>query len=212
MLCVPRCNCGAAAHHAEHWCNPGQTNPTAPGVVRFGEPFVRRVAHQHVGCRAGHALIRSQTSSGTSAAWASGVLHVRHHTLGHPHRRAVHAGWGTTGTAYGGKFLGGPYLQSNDTTAAWMGGVLNASCIWLYNRNVTDPSSGLPTYQRAFQCVYGMQARRAPVLHVATLNAQQQDTTTILGHTHGLQVLKTVVLYIEIGPQAHWAPIYISRL
>lgn len=103
------------------------------------------------------------------------MLHARRRTLGHSHRRGVHAGWGTTGTTFGAHHLGGPFLQSNDTTAAWMGGALNASCAWLYNQNVTDPNSGLSTYQRAFQCAYGMQARRAPDLHATCMRPRSMS-------------------------------------
>ncbi|KAK9831996.1 hypothetical protein WJX81_007128 [Elliptochloris bilobata] len=75
--------------------------------------------------------------------------------------------WGSTGEnmcAPGDVgYLGsnGPYPNSNDTQGAWVGSALNATCTWLgLNQNVTI--NGQATYQRGFQCVYGMQARWAP--------------------------------------------------
>ncbi len=58
-------------------------------------------------------------------------------------------------------YVDGPYLHSNDTTGAYAGRALNASCTWLgRNQNVT--AGGQLVYQRAFQCTYGMQPRWAP--------------------------------------------------
>ena len=68
------------------------------------------------------------------------------------------AGWGSTGRPWLGigsgdtHYVDGPYLHSNDTTGAYAGRALNASCTWLgRNQNVT--AGGQLVYQRAFQCM-----------------------------------------------------------